>query len=43
VERAADHGIPREDIVVDPLVMPIGAVATAGARRVNRRRAVAAG
>ena len=30
VERAADHGIPREDIVVDPLVMPIGALATAG-------------
>jgi 5-methyltetrahydrofolate--homocysteine methyltransferase len=30
VERAADHGIPREDIVVDPLFMPIGAVATAG-------------
>ena len=27
VERAADHGIPREDIVVDPLVMPIGAMA----------------
>ena len=26
VERAADHGIPREDIVVDPLVMPIGAL-----------------
>ncbi len=30
VERAADHGIPREDIVVDPLVMPIGALAGAG-------------
>src|SRR3954465_11883109 len=30
VERAADHGIPRGDIVVDPLVMPIGAMATAG-------------
>jgi len=30
VERAADHGIPREDIVVDPLVMPIGAMGTAG-------------
>src|SRR5689334_11148536 len=26
VERAADHGIPREDIVVDPLVMPVGAI-----------------
>jgi 5-methyltetrahydrofolate--homocysteine methyltransferase len=30
VERAADHGIPKEDIVVDPLVMPIGAMGTAG-------------
>ena len=27
VERAADHGIPREDVIVDPLVMPIGAMA----------------
>jgi 5-methyltetrahydrofolate--homocysteine methyltransferase len=30
VERAADHGIPAHDIVVDPLVMPIGALAAAG-------------
>ena len=30
VERAADHGIPREDIVVDPLLMPIGAMPSAG-------------
>ena len=30
VNRAADHGIPREDVVVDPLVMPIGAIPTAG-------------
>src|SRR5436190_4497148 len=30
VERAADYGIPRSDIVVDPLVMPIGALATSG-------------
>lgn len=30
VNRAADHGIPREDVVVDPLVMPIGAMPTAG-------------
>jgi 5-methyltetrahydrofolate--homocysteine methyltransferase len=30
VGRAADHGIRREDVVVDPLVMPIGAMATAG-------------
>ncbi|WP_424933204.1 methyltetrahydrofolate cobalamin methyltransferase [Amaricoccus macauensis] len=30
VERAADYGIPAHDIVVDPLMMPIGAMATAG-------------
>ena len=30
VERAADHGIAAADVVVDPLVMPIGAMATAG-------------
>ncbi|MEM8790814.1 MAG: methyltetrahydrofolate cobalamin methyltransferase [Pseudomonadota bacterium] len=30
VHRAADHGIPAHDIVVDPLVMPVGAMATAG-------------
>ncbi len=30
VGRAADHGIGREDIVVDPLVMPVGAMRTAG-------------
>jgi 5-methyltetrahydrofolate--homocysteine methyltransferase len=32
VERAADHGIPREDVVVDPLVMPVGAINDAGLR-----------
>lgn len=30
VERAQDHGIGREDVVVDPLVMPVGAMGTAG-------------
>jgi 5-methyltetrahydrofolate--homocysteine methyltransferase len=30
VERAADYGIPRSDIVIDPLVMPIGAIRLAG-------------
>lgn len=30
VNRAADYGIPKEDVVVDPLVMPIGAMRTAG-------------
>jgi len=32
VERAADYGIPRGDIVVDPLVMPVGAINDAGAK-----------
>ena len=31
VQRAADYGIPAADVVVDPLVMPIGALGTAGA------------
>jgi len=30
VERAEDHGIPRCDVIVDPLAMPIGAIGTAG-------------
>ncbi len=30
VERAADHGIPAADVVIDPLVMPIGALGNAG-------------
>ena len=41
VERAADYGIPREDVIVDPLVMPIGAMASAGRqvfRILNRLR-----
>jgi 5-methyltetrahydrofolate--homocysteine methyltransferase len=39
VERAEDHGIPRADVVVDPLVMPLGAINQAGvqAMRVIRR------
>jgi len=32
VERAMDHGIRREDVVVDPLVMPVGAINDAGAK-----------
>ena len=41
VERAADHGIPASDIVVDPLVMPIGAINQTGVqvmRLVHRLR-----
>ncbi len=30
VHRAADHGIPASDVVVDPLVMPVGAINQAG-------------
>jgi 5-methyltetrahydrofolate--homocysteine methyltransferase len=30
VERASDYGIPACDVIVDPLVMPIGAINTAG-------------
>ncbi|MBT5013773.1 MAG: dihydropteroate synthase, partial [Rhodospirillaceae bacterium] len=31
VERAADYGIPAADVVVDPLIMPVGALNEAGA------------
>jgi 5-methyltetrahydrofolate--homocysteine methyltransferase len=30
VERAEDYGIPRADVLIDPLAMPIGAVGDAG-------------
>ncbi len=30
VERAQDYGIPKEDVIVDPLIMPVGAIRTAG-------------
>ena len=41
VHRAMDHGIPASDVVVDPLVMPIGAINQAGVqvmRLVHRLR-----
>jgi len=41
VERAMDYGIPAGDVVVDPLVMPIGAINQAGVqvmRLVHRLR-----
>ncbi|MEK7326483.1 MAG: dihydropteroate synthase [Chloroflexota bacterium] len=31
VERAESYGIPREDVLIDPLAMPVGAVRYAGA------------
>lgn len=30
VERALDYGIPKEDVIIDPLIMPIGAVPQSG-------------
>jgi 5-methyltetrahydrofolate--homocysteine methyltransferase len=30
IERAQDHGIPKEDVLIDPLVMPVGAIRYAG-------------
>ncbi len=42
VHRAADYGIPASDVVVDPLVRPIGALGSAGAaalRLIGRLRA----
>jgi 5-methyltetrahydrofolate--homocysteine methyltransferase len=38
VERAADFGIPRSDIVVDPLVMPVGAINNAGRQLIHLLR-----
>ncbi len=35
VERAADHGIPKADVVVDPLIMPVGAVNDAGRKALH--------
>lgn len=38
VERAADYGIKREDVVVDPLVMPVGAINDAGVKLMHLLR-----
>ena len=46
VHRAMDHGIPACDVVVDPLVMPVGAINTAGRQvmeLIRRLRAEAMG
>lgn len=39
VERAMDHGIRKEDVLIDPLVMPVGAMRYAGRQvfRIVRR------
>ena len=38
VHRAADYGIPKEDVVVDPLVMPVGALNDAGRKLLHLLR-----
>jgi 5-methyltetrahydrofolate--homocysteine methyltransferase len=40
VERAEAYGIPRNDIVVDPLAMPVGAVPSAGVTLFNLVRRI---
>ncbi len=42
VERASDYGIPASDVVVDPLVMPIGAINQAGVQVMRLVRGVCA-
>ena len=40
VKRAESYGIPHYDVVVDPLAMPIGAIATAGRDLINMIRMI---
>ncbi len=40
VERAADHGIASENVLIDPLVMPVGAEPTAAAVALETARLV---
>jgi 5-methyltetrahydrofolate--homocysteine methyltransferase len=40
VEAAADHGIPREDVIIDPLAMPIGAAPDAATAMIETIRLV---
>jgi 5-methyltetrahydrofolate--homocysteine methyltransferase len=40
VEAALDHGIPREDVIIDPLAMPIGAAPNAAAALLETIRMV---
>ena len=40
VERAESYGIPRSDILIDPLTMPIGAVSNAGVNFIEILRRV---
>src|SRR5260370_5605543 len=38
LHRAMDYGVKREDVIVDPLVMPVGAIGDAGARLMHLLR-----
>lgn len=40
IERAQDHGIPKEDVIIDPLIMPVGAIATAGQQALQLLRRI---
>ena len=40
VDAAADHGIPREDIIIDPLTMPIGAAPDAATSMFDTMRLI---
>jgi 5-methyltetrahydrofolate--homocysteine methyltransferase len=40
VEAAADHGIPREDVMIDPLAMPVGAAGDAATAMLQTIRLV---
>src|SRR5207244_11700156 len=40
VERAESYGIPREDVIIDPLAMPAGAVPGAAAALFNLVRMI---
>ena len=40
INRAADYGIPACDVVIDPLVMPIGAMADAGVQALELIRRI---
>jgi 5-methyltetrahydrofolate--homocysteine methyltransferase len=43
VERARDHGIPEEDLLIDPLVLPVGASSTAGRKVLETLRLIREG
>jgi 5-methyltetrahydrofolate--homocysteine methyltransferase len=40
IQRAEVHGIPREDVIIDPLAMPVAAVPSAGASLLQLTRRI---